>query len=64
MEAKVRLGYHTVSDDCVTSAYLSPYQASDRIIDLLAAEYKNDVDHIWLRNADDEVVWEWKRDSD
>lgn len=60
MPERVSLGYHTVSDDCVTSAYLHPDQARDRIIDMLAIEH-HDVDYIWLRNEAGEVIWEWRK---
>lgn len=59
---KVRLGYHVVSDDSVNSAYLDAIEAIRSITEMMVRDF--DVDHIWIRNRNDVVVWEWRRNKE
>lgn len=62
MAEKVRLGYHVVSDDSVNSAYVDAIEAIKSITEMMNKDF--DVDHIWIRNKNDVVVWEWRRNQE
>lgn len=55
----LRLGYHRVSDDSVSSAWLTIDEANEQIKEMMLIDHY-DVDHIWTRDENDQITWEWK----
>lgn len=60
MTKMLRLGYHRVSDDSVTSAWLTIEEANLRLKELA---YDPDVDQMWTRNDNNEITWKWDREG-
>lgn len=60
---RIRLGYHRVSDDSVNSAYLTIAEANERISEMMLINHY-DVDHIWTRDDNGQLTWEWRRELD